>query len=510
MADEWSERARELGARRIERRSFLRGAAGLSALAMLDGAGLARAALRQRAALPSIPAESGLDTIVVTMMENRSLDHLFGWMGPAIDGLQAGFANPTRLAVPADLCASNFETPLPVADPTPVETYRFTTHCDTPDPDHGWNGSRIERNAGAMNGFVERSGRTAMGYYEREDIPFLGWLATGYTTFSRYFSSVLGPTYPNRLYWLSGQGGTAKGNAIPAPTPANPTPTGYTWPTIFDRLSAAGVDWAYYATDIPTIALFFHTIHEQPGRLRHITDYFADAAAGRLPQVVFCDPSFETVSNDFHPAHDIRLGERYVHDVFRALAEGPQWERSAFIMTFDEAGGFYDHVVPGRAPDLRASADHCEDWGQLGFRVPTVIASPFARRGFIGEQIYDHASILKLIEWRFGLAPLTPRDAAANNLAEVLDFESANPALPEDMPFIPIHAAGLGCSNNEIADRHEGNNPLEVVPDAPVPAPVVPATPTQRGHEDMIDVADSGYLGRFDFRERARHGVWRD
>jgi phospholipase C len=509
MANEWTERARELTARRMERRSFLRGALGVSGLALMNGAGLARAALRRpaTAGLPFDPKTSGLDVIVTTMMENRSTDHFFGWIH-GIDGIQEGFVNPAKL----DYSGSNpcpRETPFAVGDPTPVAAHRSHTHCDSPDPDHGWFGSRVELNRGNLDGFADRSGKTALGYHTQKDIPFLGWLGAEYTTFSRYFSSVLGPTYPNRLYWLSAQGGTAKTNALPTPTAQNPAPTGYRWNTIFDRLSAAGVEWAYYATDLPSIWLFFRHNYLDPGRIRHITEYYEDARLGRLPSVVFLDPSFITVANDYHPAHDIRLAERYVQDTFLALAEGPQWSKSAYILTFDEAGGFYDHVPPPRAPDFRENADHCEDWGQLGFRVPTVVASPFARRRFVGERQYDHTSILKLIEWRFSLPSLTPRDAAANNIGEVLDFESRETTLPAGMPFIPLHVAGLGCSQNALVEAFEGENPLEPIPDIPIPHEI-PKPFLSVGHEDMRALADSGWFGRYDFRERARHGVFRD
>src|SRR5688572_13200221 len=189
------------------------------------------------------------------MMENRSLDHYLGWMGEAIDGIQSGFVQPTSLDVP-DCPDGPAESPTvyPVKDATPVATYRLETHCLGSDPDHGWNGSREEFNGGAMNGFASRSGTDAMGYYTAEDIPFLAWLATNYVTFSRYFSSVMGPTYPNRRYWVSANGGQrdpsrngdTKGNDIPAPTLENPQPTGHPWPTIFHQLDAAGIPWTYY------------------------------------------------------------------------------------------------------------------------------------------------------------------------------------------------------------------------------------------------------------------------
>ena len=517
-----AEQARELAARRIERRRFLKGALGLSGLALLQGSAIGHALLRraEAAALPA-PGGDNFTTIVVGMMENRSFDHWLGWLGEAADGTQS-FVNPTSLSQGDDCPAVE----LPVEDATPVPTFHLDSHCQSPDPDHGWNGGRVELNHGKLNGFVERSGEVAMGYFNREDISFTSWLVDTYTTFSAYHCSVMGPTFPNREYLHSAQAGGVKSNEIPFPTPDNPVPTGYTWPTIWDRLNAAGVDWAFYGSDLPTIALFFHHIYENPGRVRHIVDFFIDAALGVLPRVAFIDPSFITIGNDDHPAHDIKLGQRFISDTFLAVAQGPQWfdpatgKGAVYALTYDEWGGFFDHVAPPRVPDDRASADPCEDWGQLGFRVPTNLASPFARKGFVGTNLYDHTSILKMIEWNFDLSPLTMRDAAANNLAEVLDL-SQQPRVEFDTepPQIDIHGAGLWCSQNALVEESGGENPLEPIPDVPAPPLARPGGTTslaksaaQLGepHKELRELADAGFFGPFDFRERAKQGVWRD
>jgi phospholipase C len=486
---------------RIGRRDFLRGALGVSGLALLNGAPVARALVGPSVGTLPNPKESGLDVIVVGMMENRSTDHFLGWL-PGINGIQQGFSNPRALAEPRGDCPG--ARPLPVVDRTPVRTFHLTSHCQLPDPDHGWNGSRVELNHGRMNGFVDRSGPVAMGYYKEADVPFLAWLARNYNTFSRYHSSVMGPTFPNREYLHSGQAGGVRSNELPAPTPENPVPNGYTWPTIWERLEAAGVEWAYYGSDLPTIGLWFHLVREHPGRVRHITDYFIDAEAGVLPNVTFIDPSFYVVGNDDHPAHDIKLGQRFMMDTFLALAEGPQWRNAAYILTYDEHGGFYDHVRPPRAPDQRASSHQCDDWGQLGFRVPTILASPFSRRGVVGQKLYDHTSILKLIEWRFRLRPLTRRDAWARNLGEILDFEHPHPNFHSQPPFIPLHEAGAACAFEQIPEAFAGENPLEPLPDIPVP-PLGSPQP----HAELVRLADEGFFGHFDMRDRARAGVFR-
>jgi phospholipase C len=529
MSD-WTEYTRELAARRIERRKFLRGMLGISGLAVLQGSPLAKA-LVPRASAAALPTtRDNFTTIVVGMMENRSFDHYFGWLGPDLGGIQEGFSNPTSLEEPPDGCSP--VDPLAVDDATPVDTFHLESHCQLPDPDHGWDGGRVEYNHGQMNGFHERSGPVAMGYFNEDDIPFSSWLVRNYTTFSNYFCSVMGPTFPNRLYLHSAQGGGHRGNYIPAPDFTNPAdllPLGHRWPTIWDRLDAAGVDWAFYGSDVPTIALFFHEIYENPGKVRHIVDFYLEAALGLLPRVAFIDPAFFTYGNDDHPARDIKLGQRFIQDAFLAVAEGPQWydantgKGAAFVMTYDEWGGFYDHVPPPTQPDLLASSNHCDDWGQLGFRVPTILASPYSQQGFVGSNVYDHTSILKMIEWNFNLPPLTPRDAAANNLAEVLDFsQTPRAALPSEPPFIPLHLAGLWCAQSPTIEATDGENPLEPIPDVPLPPPVLPdplnanaplaksADQFEEPHAEMLALADAGYFGRFDMRERAKDGVWRE
>ena len=531
MSD-WTEQARELAAKRIERRKFLRGALGISGLALMQGSGLAKALLPKTsaAALPS--SLDNFTTIVVGMMENRSFDHYFGWLNPEIGEPAVGtFSNPASLAEAPDGCSP--ADPLAVDDATPVPTFHLEQHCQVPDPDHGWYGGRIELNHGQMNGFADRSGPVAMGYFNPEDIPFSSWLVRNYSTFSNYFCSVLGPTFPNRLYLHSAQGGGFRDNHIPTPTLENPLPTGHTWPTIWDRLDAAGVDWAFYGSDIPTIALFFHEIYENPGKVRHIVDFYIEAALGILPRVAFIDPAFFTYGNDDHPARDIKFGQRFIQDAFLAVAEGPQWydastgKGAAFALTYDEWGGFFDHVTPPTQPDLLADPNHCDDWGQLGFRVPTILASPFSGKNFVGTNVYDHTSILKMIEWNFNLPPLTPRDAAANNLAEVLDFSQAPRVELGDTsygppPFIPLHVASLWCAQSPTVEATDGENPLEPVPDVPLPPPVLPGpaaaslalakSPDQfeEPHSELLALANAGYFGRFDMRERAKDGVWRE
>jgi phospholipase C len=314
------------------------------------------------------------------------------------------------------------------------------TGCPHPDPDHSYSGGRIEYDGAKMDGFLRAGSNDvfSIGYYGEQDIPFLASLARSYTTCDRYFVSILGPTFPNRLFLHSAQ------------TDRLDDSISFTsLPTIWDRLAAAGVSANYYYSNIPVVALWGT---KYLGISRSYDDFKSAAQNGTLPAVSYVDPLFTTIDdglgNDDHPHADIRRGDRFLFDTFEAVAGGPAWNRTVLIITFDEWGGFFEHVPPPRATAANnVDTDLVNGKALLGFRVPVVIASPFTRGAennpSVVHLVFDHTSILKLIEWRFGLAPLTPRDASSDvsNLALALNFNQpvvSVPTLPEPhMPFFP-------------------------------------------------------------------------
>ena len=168
--------------------------------------------------------------------------------------------------------------------------------------------------------------------------------------------------------------------------------------------------------------------------------FLADCQTGSLPNVSFIDPKFldedTGTSADDHPHADIRDGEQFLNQIYNAVRTSPNWSSTVLVINFDEWGGFYDHVPPPvrlPVPAIQAAVGDLD--GRIGFRVPCVIISPFARHGYVAKEQYDHTSVLKMIEWRLGLAPLTERDRDANNLAEALDF--AQPDFPTDAYTVP-------------------------------------------------------------------------
>lgn len=390
-----------------------------------DGTAPPGTLLRPESILDTPASQSSVDHIVVLMMENRSFDHWLGWMAADAAYLEAG-----RRRYGGDFHIDGNQQQTFSGPAGPVTTAHMLERfaggdpyrgCGHPDPGHSWNAGRAQRDAGFV---ATGSGNDefALGYYLGDDVPFTSRLAKRFTTFDRSFASVLGPTYPNREYLLSGQSGGIKNNQFP------PTADGFAWETILDRLMKAGVTTRCYYTDLPVAGLWGPRMVPL---LHKIEDYFTDCAAGQLPSVSFVDPGFTTGHRtDNHPHGDIRAGERFVKDVVAAFARSPNWHKGALVLTYDEWGGFFDHVAPPVLPDDRSGPD-AENFGQAGFRVPTVLMSPFAQPGFVDHRQYDHTSILRFLEWRFLGAPaegaggdaswsLTTRDRNANNIAASL------------------------------------------------------------------------------------------
>ena len=427
----------EAGDEYLRRREFLQRTAMTAGLAAGLGTVLdpetivAEAARRQRRVRLPSPRNMPVDTFVVLMMENRSFDHYLGWL-PHADGHQAGLSYTDRAG------------------------HRHPTHRLTPDyqgcafhdPDHSWTGGREQLNGGKMDGFL-RSGDNdefAIGYYAEGDVGFIPPIARAFTTYDRFHCSLLGSTFPNREYMHAAQSYGVKDNSIPPEVGYN---TGFPDNTIFAALSAKGISNRYFYVDEPVSILW-----GRPGMKRssRVEEYYARCAAGTLPHLSFVDPAFagegQGTSGDEHPHGDVRTGQAYISDVVHAFLESPHWKsgKAAMFVVYDEWGGFFDHVRPPRVPDIRSDRRVDEDFGQMGFRIPAVAISPWVRRGHVSHSIYGFESILKMIEYKFGLKPLTRRDAYAQNIARSFDWRSKPqftvPALPT-----PAHVVSQPCGS---------------------------------------------------------------
>ncbi len=447
----------------MQRRDFLRvgttavGAAGLASLVTACRGERDRGAERALS-LPGLldrpAAESPVDTVVVVMLENRSFDHHLGWLGTDEVYLDAGrraFGRDFGVAAtqdqrfPAVHGGEQQTFHLPAAG-GPAGGYRG---CEYPVPGHGWENGRAQRDHGFL-GRGSGNDEYAIGYYDAEDVAFYTTLAHRFVVADHHFASLLGPTFPNRQYLHAATSDGEKRD------PTQMDAGIYRSRTIWDALRDADVSARYYYVDTPWLALWGERLF---GQISPIDDYFDDAARGTLPHVVMVDPAFQGAERaDDHPHGDIRTGQRFVRSVFSALARSPQWSRSVFVLTYDEWGGFFDHVRPPVVPDDRRSRIDRDNFGQTGFRVPTLLASPFARPGYVDHTQYDHTSILRFLEWRFLGAPahgtsaphgrwhLTKRDQHANTIGSSL-VQEPTVEIGFDLTT-PLAAPAGGCAHS--------------------------------------------------------------
>ena len=398
----------------VNRREFLRGAAGVSAAALASTVSCSKVQInRGDSVLPS-PELSGVEHVVVVMMENRSFDHMLGWL-PNADGRQAGLSFLDN-----------------DGNPQPTQRLDFYVGCSHPDPDHTYAGGRTGIDGGKMDGWLRigTNDSFSIGYYEEPDLPLFATLARNFTTLDHYFSSILTSTTPNRIFQHAAQTDRLSNTSDLC-----------TLPTIWDRLQAGGVSCRYYYSNVPMLSLWgakylgISSLYEQ---------FALDAASGQLPAVSFIDPAFTLLDDgtgaDDHPHADMRNGEIFLRNVITTLAASAHWKNTVLVINRDEWGGFFDHVAPPRVIAANAVDTDLEDGkALLGCRVPTLIVSPFARGNpvspRVNSRLYDHTSVLKLIEWRWGLEPLSARDASDEvaNLASALNFvvqDASLPALP--------------------------------------------------------------------------------
>ncbi|MGA8030459.1 MAG: alkaline phosphatase family protein [Bryobacteraceae bacterium] len=416
----------------IRRRSFVQGLLGSSLIGM--GAESACSAPKS-GGVPPPPPPSPINHIVVVTMENRSFDHFLGWL-PGADGWQTKdpgvtYTDSSGHTYPPQNLGTDF------------------TGCGHPVPNNSYGTPNLTAyDDGKMDGFLRVPGNDiySIGYYTASDLPFLSAFAQAYTTCDHWFAPILAETFPNRMFLWAAQTDRLSN-----------TYSLSSLPTIFDRLSSAGVSHRYYFNNVPFLALWgFKYLTSTSG----FSDFLEAAASGKLPSVSFVDPRFTEIidglGNDDHPHSDIRNGEAFLSQVFHAVATGPNWANTVLIVTFDEWGGFFDHVAPPLAVPANNVDTHLVDGKVLlGFRLPTIIASPFTRgANRVDSTVYDHTSILKLIEWRWNLSPLTARDAAMNNPATNFNFSSPDatvPTLPEPgtVPALPCFLQGLATPHTE-------------------------------------------------------------
>jgi phospholipase C len=393
--------------------------------------------------------------VVILIQENRSFDHYFG----SYRGVR-GFSDPS-MAYRQPNPANTSSPPIGTLLPFHLDTATTNAAC-THDITHDWVSQHQSWNNGAMDGFVtSRMAANAndavltMGYYNRADIPYYYALADAFTICDNYFCSVIGPTDPNRLYamsaWLD-PAGTQGGPILSTSSTRVERYSTLSWTTMPEQLQARGISWKVYGSADgnfgDNVLPYFKQYWTDPTlNANALTPSFpgtfqADVAAGTLPQVSWVLAPL--IASEHPPAPEI-YGELVASQVLSALVSNPAiWAKTALFITYDENGGFFDHVPPPVAPagtpgeyltanPLPADASGTAGPIGLGFRVPTLVVSPFARGGFVCSDAFDHTSTLRFLETRFGaeVPNLTAwRRNATGDLTSAFNFAQVNASVP--------------------------------------------------------------------------------
>ncbi|HEX8005388.1 MAG TPA: alkaline phosphatase family protein [Trebonia sp.] len=389
---------------------------------------------------------ASVEHVVVLMLENRSFDHMLGFLytsagnvspsGQPYEGLTGTEANPGSSGNPVTVFQIQPSTPnayfMPGADPG--EGYQATN-----DQLYGSDsGPASSGQVASCHGFVKDfaytigwettsgwsivPGTTAsdiMGCFTPESLPVLSALAKGYAVCDHWFASVPTETMPNRAFACTA---TSQGHM-------DDKTHSFTAPSIFGLLGSHNLGWAIYGYNAePLTKNTFTDITNAPAsHFGLLADFQAAAAAGTLPPYTFLEPSWGSTGNSQHPNYDVALGEQLIHDVYEALRSGSGWPQTLLVITYDEHGGCYDHVPPpwGATPPDNTAGEYGFGFDRFGVRVPTVLVSPLIAPGTVyrapaGSAPLDHTSVLKTVEQRWNLPSLTARDAAAPGFGDVL------------------------------------------------------------------------------------------
>jgi phospholipase C len=299
-----------------------------------------------------------------------------------------------------------------------------------------------------VNGTLDMiSGTRALGYYDETDLPFYYWLANEFSIADHYHASLMGPTFPNRMFLYAA---TSFGNTYNA--------IGEAETILVDYLEKRQIDWKIYATGTPGMGVFIAKhLEYAPDHLKTIDEFFADAEAGKLPQFAFIDPNIGRegpINDDEHPPSMSPLGQQIVARVLDGLTRSPNWKKSALFLTYDEHGGLYDHVPPPKAcppddsPIKLEDGDPVAGFDQLGIRVPMMVVSPYAKKHFVSHRVYDHTSIVRFVEARFVMPALSNRDANAEAPWEMFDFDNPPHEVPPAITVPEVDQAKIDACKN--------------------------------------------------------------
>ncbi len=374
---------------------------------------------------------ANVEHIIVLCMENRSFDHYLGSLQLVenhadVDGLTGSETNPDQNGVD-----------VPVA---------LMENFEPEDPPHGWDSVHVQWNNGANDGFVteyfdvvgDALKHEVMGYHVRGHLPVTYALSDAYTTCDAWFCSLLGQTWPNRYYLHA-----ADSAGVTSNVPAFPGP-----PTIQDLCDDHGISNNNYYDGVAAWKWGAYPITGFSGT-DSIDEFFDKLENGGLEQVVILDPDYLT--NDDHPAHNVTLGQILIGTIYQALADSQYWDNTLLIITYDEHGGFFDHVPPPTTVD-----DNGPEFAQMGFRVPTLVIGPHVRQGFVNHDVFEHSSFAATVARRFGLPSLNSRMAAAADVSSCIDPAFVdNPQPPAPIPMLSIRESDVLHRLGEVTSQPE-------------------------------------------------------
>ena len=387
---------------------------------------------------------SDLKHIIFLVQENRSLDSQLGMLGAYRQSLgYSGTFNgiPLTASLPDYKSTAN------------VSPFHYQTVC-TENMSPAWNESHYAVHGGKMDYFlktegsvpstIDPQGTRMIGYYDQTDLPFYYELAAQYATSDTWFTPVQSDTIPNRMYLFTG---TSFGHIRPDAPPSG----GWTQATIFRNLTQHGVTWRYYYQDNSVFLSSFSDWATLQGHVYNISQYYTDIMnPSTMPSVTFIERASVT-GLDEHPTKNVQSGAADVANIINKFLASPAYASSAFILTYDDPAGLYDHVppisepLPDSIPPMLKTGDISAQFNQSGLRVPVIVVSPWSKPHYVSHVNRDYTAILKFIETRFSLPAMTARDAAQDDMTEFFNFST--PQIPTPPPM-PVQQTTGTCNKN--------------------------------------------------------------
>jgi phospholipase C len=434
------------------------------------------------------PARPKIEHVFVLMLENRSFDHMLGFSGitgtdpdgnptvfnPGFDPMTTGNTNPVTNATVLVSTGADFQ--LKDVDEDPGHDFEDTMLqlCGVNPPYDPAVGYPPIDGSGYIESYLAKGSATPeriMRSYDPSLLPVLTTLAREFAVCDQWYSSLPGPTWPNRFFLLAATSGGLDGSPSDLDVVTSTTVEGYRFENgnVFDLLDANCIPWRIFEGDEFPVAFAMKgmNLNALQGRFKDFDEFATEVNTPAFSdKFVFIEPKYGshqfdvkgpgdyTCGTSMHPLDDVTRGERLIKEVYEAIRNSPHWEHSMLLITFDEHGGFFDHELPGPAVppgDLQTAAyvQHRFRFDQLGVRVPAVVISPYTRKGVVDHTVYDHTSMLATVERMFGMGSMTERDRAANDFLHLIPLATPRTDAPATLPPVAINPNPLSCEEDD-------------------------------------------------------------